>query len=60
MVRAFEDEHEDYPLAADTLGVNRSTGRGIIWQNMSGKDEYMKGHVLVVTTFKRIKKRRSA
>lgn len=25
LVRAFEDEHEDYPLAADTLGVNRST-----------------------------------
>ena len=26
---AFEDEAEDYLLEADTLGVNRSTARGI-------------------------------
>ena len=30
MVRAFEDEEEDYLLVADTLGVNRSTARGIV------------------------------
>ena len=29
IVRAFEDEAEDYLLVADTLGVNRSTARGI-------------------------------
>ena len=30
IVRAFEDETEDYLLVADTLGVNRSTARGIV------------------------------
>ena len=30
IVRAFEDEQEDYRLVADTLGVNRSTARGIV------------------------------
>ena len=30
IVRAFEDEQEDYLLVADTLGVNRSTARGIV------------------------------
>ena len=30
IVRAFEDEKEDYLLVADTLGVNRSTMRGIV------------------------------
>ena len=30
IVRAFEDEEEDYLLVADTLGVNRSTARGIV------------------------------
>ena len=30
LVRTFEDEHEDYLLVADTLGVNRSTAKGII------------------------------
>ena len=30
IVRAFEDEAEDYLLVADTLGVNRSTARGIV------------------------------
>lgn len=30
IVRAFEDKEEDYLLAADTLGVNRSTARGIV------------------------------
>lgn len=29
IVRAFEDEAENYLLMADTLGVNRSTARGI-------------------------------
>ena len=28
--RAFEDEDEDYLMVADTLGVNRSTARGIV------------------------------
>ena len=30
LVRAFEDEQEDYLLVSDTLGVNRSTARGIL------------------------------
>ena len=30
IVRAFEDEEEDYLLVADTLAVNRSTTRGIV------------------------------
>ena len=30
IVCAFEDEAEDYLLVADTLGVNRSTARGIV------------------------------
>ena len=30
IVRAFEDETEDYLFVADTLGVNRSTVRGIV------------------------------
>lgn len=30
IVRAFENEAEDYLLVADTLGVNRSTARGIV------------------------------
>ena len=30
IVRAFEDEEEHYLLVADTLGVNRSTARGIV------------------------------
>ena len=30
MVRAFEDDAEDYLLVADTLGVNRSTARSIV------------------------------
>ena len=30
IVRAFEDEDEEYLIVADTLGVNRSTGRGIV------------------------------
>ena len=30
IVRAFEDEAEYYLLVADTLGVNRSTARGIV------------------------------
>ena len=30
IVRAFEDEREDYLLVADTLGVNRSTARGVV------------------------------
>ena len=29
LVRAFEDEAEDYCLEADTLGANRSMARGI-------------------------------
>ena len=30
IVRAFDDEEEDYLLVVDTLGVNRSTARGIV------------------------------
>ncbi|XP_068712974.1 uncharacterized protein [Montipora foliosa] len=30
IVRAFEDVHEDYLAIAETLGVNRSTARGIV------------------------------
>ena len=30
VVRAFEDDKEDYLLVADTLGVNRSTARGVV------------------------------
>ncbi|XP_032240876.2 uncharacterized protein LOC116619803 [Nematostella vectensis] len=30
IIRSFEDEEEDYILAADTLGVNPSTARGIV------------------------------
>ena len=30
IVRAFEDEDEDYLMVANTLGVNRSTARGIV------------------------------
>ena len=30
IVRGFEDEEEDYLVVADTLGVNRSTARGIV------------------------------
>ena len=29
IIRTFKDEAEDYLLVADTLGVNRSTARGI-------------------------------
>ena len=30
LLRAFEDKHDDYPAVADTIGVNRSTARGIV------------------------------
>ena len=30
IIRAFDDDNEDYLLVADTLGVNRSTARGIV------------------------------
>ena len=30
IVRGFEDEEEDYLVVADTIGVNRSTARGIV------------------------------
>ena len=30
LVRSFEDPTEDYLMVADTLGVNRSTARGIL------------------------------
>ena len=30
LARAFEDEHEDYLAVAKTIGVNRSTARGIV------------------------------
>ena len=30
ILRAFEDEEEEYILVADTLGVTRSTARGIV------------------------------
>ena len=29
-MREFEDEKEDYLVVTDTLGVNRSTARGIV------------------------------
>ena len=32
IVRAFEDEAEDYLIVADTLGVNRSMAKGIVAQ----------------------------
>ena len=39
IVRWFEDQEEDYLVIADTLGVNRSTARGIVdlWPQ-GGKD----------------------
>ena len=30
LVRAFEEPDQDYLVVADTLGVNRSTARGIV------------------------------
>ena len=30
IVRAFEDVHEDYLAIAETIGVNRSTARGVV------------------------------
>ena len=36
--RAFEDEAEDYLLVADTLGVNRSTVRGIVARYITGRN----------------------
>ena len=30
IARAFEDVHEDYLAIAETIGVNRSTARGIV------------------------------
>ena len=30
IVRAFEDVHEDYLAIAETIEVNKSTGRGIV------------------------------
>ena len=30
IVRAFEDVYEDYLAIAETIGVNRSTARGIV------------------------------
>ena len=30
IVRAFEDVHEDYLAIVGTIGVNRSTARGIV------------------------------
>ena len=30
IVRAFEEPEQDYLVVADTLGVNRSTARGIV------------------------------
>ena len=30
IVRAFEDEGEDYLMVANTLGVNQSTARGMV------------------------------
>ena len=56
LVRTFEDEHEDYLLVADTLGVNRSTAKGIIAKYVRDMSEYAKGHVVVVTTLKWVKK----
>ena len=38
IVRAFEDEDEGYLMVADTLGVNRSTARGIVaWYIREGR-----------------------
>lgn len=30
LIKAFEDVNEDYLIVADTLGINRSTARGIV------------------------------
>ena len=43
LVRAFEEPYQDYLTVADTLGVNRSTARGII-------TTYIRENVVVVTT----------
>ena len=38
LVRSFEDPTEGYLMVADTLGVNRSTARGILtWYICEGK-----------------------
>ena len=38
LVRSFEDPTEGYLMVADTLGVNRSTARGILtWYIGEGK-----------------------
>ena len=34
IVRAFENEADDYLLVADALQVNRSTARGIVARNI--------------------------
>ena len=39
-MRGFEDEKEDYLVVTDTLGVNRSTARGIVarYTERAGRD----------------------
>ena len=51
IVRAFEDEAEDYLLVADTLGVNRSTARGIVARYIrEGRITVEKDHAAAETT----------
>ena len=49
IVRAFQDEAEDYLLVADTLGVNRSTARGIVARYIREK-RLEKDHAAAETT----------
>ena len=49
IVRAFEDEAEDYLLVADTLGVNRST-RGIVARYIREGCTSEKDHAVAETT----------
>ena len=50
IVRAVEDEAEDYLLVADTLGVNRSTAKSIVATYISEKDVSMNDRRVEETT----------
>ena len=50
IVRAFEDEAEDYLLVADALGVNRSTARGIVARYIREGRIVEKDHAAAETT----------
>ena len=47
IVRAFEDEADDYLLEADTLGVNRSMARGIAPRYIRERSRGGRNNVLV-------------